>query len=89
MKSPMHRAVILTRAFRDIGLGAAMAADGFRKCTGAVWFFTLDLGRRAGSASGGREALSGGARKRPFCVEGPVAAGGAGAAVRPPAAGVG
>jgi len=46
MKSPAHRKVILTRAFRDIGPGAAMAPDGYGKCTGAVWFYTLDLGRR-------------------------------------------
>ena len=38
MKSSMHRAVILTQSFRDLGVGAVS--------DGTVWFFTLDLGRR-------------------------------------------
>ena len=38
MKSSMHRAVILTKSFRDLGVGAVS--------DGTVWFFTLDLGRR-------------------------------------------
>ena len=46
MKSPMHRAVILTKDFRDLGVGA-VSCDGFRGVDGEVWFFTLDLGRRA------------------------------------------
>ncbi len=46
MKSRAHRAVILTRAFRDIGVGAAKTTDGYKSIDGTVWFFTLDLGRR-------------------------------------------
>ena len=46
MKSPAHRAVILTRAFRDIGVGAVKTTDGYGSIDGTVWFFTLDLGRR-------------------------------------------
>ena len=46
MKSTMHRAVILTKSFRDIGVGAA-SCDGYGSIDGKVWFFTLDLGRRA------------------------------------------
>jgi len=38
MKSPMHRQVILTARFRDIGVGAAMS--------GGTKYVTLDLGRR-------------------------------------------
>jgi uncharacterized protein YkwD len=38
MNSPMHRKVILTRAFRDIGVGAVMS--------GGTKYVTLDLGRR-------------------------------------------
>ena len=38
MKSSMHRAVILTKSFRDLGVGAVR--------DDTVWFFTLDLGRR-------------------------------------------
>ena len=48
MKSAAHRQVILTKTFRDIGVGAVMTNDGYGKCQGTVWFFTLDLGRRAG-----------------------------------------
>jgi uncharacterized protein YkwD len=46
MKSPAHRAVILTRAFRDAGVGAVKTEDGYGGIDGVVWFFTLDLGRR-------------------------------------------
>jgi uncharacterized protein YkwD len=45
MKSPAHRAVILTRDFRDVGVGA-VSCDGYGSIGGMVWFFTLDLGRR-------------------------------------------
>jgi uncharacterized protein YkwD len=38
MKSPAHRRVILTRRFRDIGVGAVMSGD--------TKYVTLDLGRR-------------------------------------------
>ncbi len=46
MASKAHRAVILTKAFRDIGIGAVKTTDGYGSCDGTVWFFTLDLGRR-------------------------------------------
>jgi uncharacterized protein YkwD len=46
MKSKVHRTVMLTRAFRDIGVGAVKTNDGYGKIDGTVWFFTLDLGRR-------------------------------------------
>ncbi len=45
MKSSMHRAVILTKDFRDLGVGA-VSCDGYGSVDGMVWFFTLDLGRR-------------------------------------------
>ena len=46
MKSTMHRAVILAKGFRDIGVGA-VSCDGYGSVDSMVWFFTLDLGRRA------------------------------------------
>jgi uncharacterized protein YkwD len=46
MASKAHRQVILTKTFRDIGVGAVKTDDGYGKCDGTVWFFTLDLGRR-------------------------------------------
>lgn len=46
MASKAHRAVILTRVFRDIGIGAVKCDGGYAGCDGTVWFFTLDLGRR-------------------------------------------
>jgi uncharacterized protein YkwD len=46
MHSDSHRAVILTKAFRNIGIGVKPCADGYGGCSDAVVFFTLDLGRR-------------------------------------------
>jgi len=46
MASKPHRAVILTRAFRNIGIGAVKTTTGYGSYKGTVWFFTLDLGRR-------------------------------------------
>jgi len=45
MHSSTHRAVILTKDFRDLGVGAVSCA-GYGSVDGTVWFFTLDLGRR-------------------------------------------
>lgn len=48
MKSPAHRRIILTRSFRDIGMGTATGAvirsDG--SLLGDVTFYTFDVGRR-------------------------------------------
>ncbi|MEI6727486.1 MAG: CAP domain-containing protein [Actinomycetes bacterium] len=46
MQSAAHRAVILTKGFRDIGVGAVQAPDGGGQASGPVWFFTLDVGVR-------------------------------------------
>jgi uncharacterized protein YkwD len=46
MDSAAHRAVILTKDFRDIGLGAVKTDTGYGNVDGTVWFFTLDVGRR-------------------------------------------
>jgi len=46
MKSKAHRRVILTKAFRDIGVGAVKTDTGYGSVDGTVWFFTMDLGRR-------------------------------------------
>jgi uncharacterized protein YkwD len=46
MASKAHRAVILTKVFRNIGVGAVKTDDGYGDIDGTVWFFTLDLGRR-------------------------------------------
>ena len=46
MKSPGHRAVILTKKFRDIGMGARVCQSGYGSCTSPVTFFTMDVGRR-------------------------------------------
>ena len=46
MASKAHRAVILTKVFRNIGIGAVKTDTGYGSCEGTVWFFTLDLGRR-------------------------------------------
>ena len=45
MKSSTHRAVILTKTFRDLGVGA-VSCKGYSGVSGTVWIFTLDLGRR-------------------------------------------
>lgn len=47
MKSSAHRAVILTKAFRDIGVGAVKTDTGYGDVDGTVWFFTMDVGRRS------------------------------------------
>jgi uncharacterized protein YkwD len=44
MRSPVHRAIILTARFRNVGIGRAKGA--FRGISGVV-FFTLDCGLRA------------------------------------------
>lgn len=46
MKSPAHRAVILTKKFRDIGIGAVVCRSGYSSCSDPVTFFTMDVGRR-------------------------------------------
>ena len=46
MASKAHRAVILTKVYRNIGIGAVKTDTGYGSCEGTVWFFTLDLGRR-------------------------------------------
>jgi uncharacterized protein YkwD len=46
MNSKAHRTVILTRRFRDIGVGAVKTCSGYRGVGGTVWFFTMDVGRR-------------------------------------------
>jgi len=46
MGSSAHRTVILTKDFRDVGVGA-VSCDGFGSVDAMVWFFTLDVGRRA------------------------------------------
>jgi uncharacterized protein YkwD len=46
MSSPLHRAVLMSRDFRDIGVGA-VSTEGYGSIDGMVWFFTVDLGRRS------------------------------------------
>lgn len=46
MHSPEHRAVILTRTFRDLGVGAYKTDAGYQSVDGVVWVFTMDVGRR-------------------------------------------
>ena len=46
MDSAAHRAVILTKNFRDIGVGAYKTEAGYQGVDGAVWVFTMDVGRR-------------------------------------------
>jgi uncharacterized protein YkwD len=46
MKSPAHKAVILTRCFRQVGVGAVVCDRGYGACDSPVTFFTLDVGRR-------------------------------------------
>ena len=43
MKSPAHRVIILTKAFRNAGIGRAKGT--YRGTSGTI-FFTLDCGRR-------------------------------------------
>lgn len=46
MKSRAHRTVLLTKVFRDIGVGAVKTDSGYGSIDGPVWFFTMDVGRR-------------------------------------------
>jgi uncharacterized protein YkwD len=46
MDSPMHRAVILKKSLKEIGVGA-VSTEGFGSVEGTVWFFTVDAGARA------------------------------------------
>ncbi len=46
MDSPAHRAVILTKSFKEIGVGA-VSTEGYGSVDGLVWFFTIDLGGRS------------------------------------------
>ena len=46
MHSAPHRAVILNKDFREIGLGA-VSTQGYGSVDGEVWFFTMDAGLRA------------------------------------------
>ena len=46
MDSPAHRAVILSKSFKEIGVGA-VSTEGYGSVEGVVWFFTIDLGARA------------------------------------------
>ncbi len=46
MHSPAHRAVILTKRFRDLGVGTYKAKSGYQGVDGVVWVFTMDVGRR-------------------------------------------
>jgi uncharacterized protein YkwD len=46
MHSKLHRAVILTKCFRNIGIGVKVCDAGYGDCADPVTFFTLDLGRR-------------------------------------------
>jgi uncharacterized protein YkwD len=46
MHSASHRAVILAKGFRDIGVGAIQAPDGGGQASRPVWFFTMDAGVR-------------------------------------------
>jgi uncharacterized protein YkwD len=46
MRSSAHRAVILTRCFRKVGVGIVVCEEGYRSIDQPVTFFTLDLGRR-------------------------------------------
>jgi len=46
MRSRSHRKVILTKVFRDLGVGAVKTETGFGNMDGTVWFFTMDIGRR-------------------------------------------
>jgi uncharacterized protein YkwD len=46
MHSRSHRNVILTKVFRDLGVGAVKTETGYGDMDGTVWFFTMDIGRR-------------------------------------------
>jgi uncharacterized protein YkwD len=46
MDSPAHRAIILNKSFKEIGVGA-VSTEGYGSVEGLVWFFTLDLGGRS------------------------------------------
>jgi len=46
MHSKAHRAVILTKRFRNIGIGAKVCDEGYEDCSDPVTFFTLDFGHR-------------------------------------------
>jgi uncharacterized protein YkwD len=46
MHSAEHRAVVLTRNFRDLGVGACKTDSGFGNVDGTVWMFTMDVGSR-------------------------------------------
>jgi len=46
MHSKAHKAVILTKCFRNIGIGVTVCDEGYGDCSDPVTFFTLDLGRR-------------------------------------------
>jgi len=46
MGSPAHRAVILSKSLKEIGVGA-VSTEGYGSVEGTVWFFTMDLGARA------------------------------------------
>jgi uncharacterized protein YkwD len=46
MRSRSHRNVILTKVFRDLGVGAVKTETGYGDIDGTVWFFTMDIGRR-------------------------------------------
>lgn len=46
MRSSTHRAVILTKVFRNVGIGAVKCEEGYKSCDEDAWFYTLDLGRR-------------------------------------------
>ena len=46
MDSAVHRAVILSKSFKEIGVGA-VKTQGYGSVEGPVWFFVLDLAARA------------------------------------------
>lgn len=45
LHSPMHRAVLLDKHFRELGVGA-VSCEGYGAVEGTVWFFTFDAGVR-------------------------------------------
>lgn len=46
MESPAHKAVILNKSLREIGVGA-VSTEGYGSIEGTVWFFTMDAAARA------------------------------------------